>query len=129
MLIQPLKRSKAASLSSLASTHLIRNALFTLFSFRDSVASVESVKAASDIYSPVDGKVVEVNSVSPYVCLLAVSLKASKTIQVLSDKPGLVNEDPESAGWFAKLELSDPDQVNALMTEEQYKEHVEALKQ
>ncbi|CAE7887156.1 gcvH [Symbiodinium sp. KB8] len=66
--------------------------------------------AASDIYSPVDGKVVEVNS-------------------VLSDKPGLVNEDPESAGWFAKLELSDPDQVNDLMTEEQYKEHVEALKQ
>jgi len=59
-------------------------------------AVVESVKAASDVYSPISGEVVEGNA-------------------ALADEPSLVNSDPEGAGWFFKVRLSDPDQVNGLM--------------
>ena len=54
----------------------------------DAIAVVESVKAASDIYAPVSGEVVEVN-------------------EALDDDPALVNEDAESDGWFFKLKLGD----------------------
>ncbi len=65
-------------------------------------AVVESVKAASDVYSPVSGTVTEGN-------------------QALVDDPPLVNSDPEDAGWFFKLELSDNHELSGLMNAEEYK--------
>jgi len=71
-------------------------------------AVVESVKAASEVYAPVSGEVVEVNS-------------------ALETAPGAVNEDPLGGGWFMKIKLSDPGQISALMDEEQYKAFVAGL--
>jgi glycine cleavage system H protein len=65
-------------------------------------AVVESVKAASDVYAPVSGQVLEGNP-------------------ALSDDPSLVNSDPEGEGWFFKLRLSDNSQLADLMDAEQYK--------
>jgi glycine cleavage system H protein len=65
-------------------------------------AVVESVKAASDVYSPLSGDVTEGN-------------------QALVDDPALVNSDPEGEGWFFKLRLSDTNEINDLMNAEQYK--------
>ncbi|MEG3178596.1 glycine cleavage system protein GcvH [Sphingomonas sp. RB3P16] len=74
----------------------------------DEAAVVESVKAASDVYSPVSGTVLEGNP-------------------ALADTPGLVNEEPEGDGWFFKLTLSDPDELNSLMDEIAYAAFVEKL--
>lgn len=74
----------------------------------DEAAVVESVKAASDVYSPVSGTIVEGN-------------------EVLADEPGLVNSDPEGDGWFFKLELSDAGELDALMDEAAYKKFVAGL--
>jgi glycine cleavage system H protein len=68
-------------------------------------AVVESVKAVSDIYAPVSGKIVEVN-------------------QELVDHPELINEDPYGRGWIAIIEMSDPSQKDALLSVTDYKEHV-----
>lgn len=68
----------------------------------EEVAVVESVKAASDIYSPVSGKVVEVN-------------------EALEDSPDLVNSDPYGEGWLIKVELLDESELDALMKPDQYK--------
>ena len=65
-------------------------------------AVVESVKAASDVYSPVSGDVVEGN-------------------QALVDDPALVNSDPEGEGWFFKVRLADTGEINDLMNADQYK--------
>jgi glycine cleavage system H protein len=65
-------------------------------------AVVESVKAASDVYAPVGGEVVEGNA-------------------ALSDEPSLVNTDPEGEGWFFKLRLSDTSQVDGLMDADAYR--------
>jgi glycine cleavage system H protein len=67
-------------------------------------AVVESVKAASDVYAPVSGTVTEGN-------------------QALVDEPSLVNTDPEGAGWFFKLNLSDNHELADLMNAEQYKDY------
>jgi glycine cleavage system H protein len=74
----------------------------------DEAAVVESVKAASDVYSPVSGTVLEGNS-------------------ALADTPGLVNEDAEGDGWFFKLTLSDPSEVEDLMDEAAYEAFVAKL--
>ena len=74
----------------------------------DDVAVVESVKAASDVYSPVSGVVLEGNA-------------------ALADTPEMVNEDPEGDGWFFKLTLSDPSEVEGLMDESAYAEFVSKL--
>lgn len=71
-------------------------------------AVVESVKAASDIFAPVSGEVVEVNP----------DLEAA---------PGTVNEDPIGRGWFLKLKLTDPGELDGLMTEDQYQTFVREL--
>lgn len=71
-------------------------------------AVVESVKAASDVYAPVDGEVVESNG-------------------ALGDDPSLINRDPEGEGWFFKLKLSDPSQLEGLMDETAYREWVKTL--
>ena len=74
----------------------------------DEAAVVESVKAASEVYAPVSGEVVEVNS----------DLEAS---------PGTVNEDPAGRGWFMKLRLTNQSELDGLMTEEQYQEFVKSI--
>src|SRR5207253_6598387 len=71
-------------------------------------AVVESVKAASDVYAPVSGEVSEGN-------------------QAIADDPALVNRDPEGEGWFFKLKLDDPSQLDALMDETAYREWVKTL--
>ncbi|KJE35635.1 glycine cleavage system protein H [Thalassospira sp. HJ] len=71
-------------------------------------AVVESVKAASDVYAPLDGEIVEIN-------------------EELDANPGLVNEAPEAEGWFFKMTLSDESQLDELMDEAAYKEFVEGL--
>jgi len=62
---------------------------------------VESVKAAADVYMPVDGEITEVN-------------------EALRDDPALANSDPLKAGWFFKVKLSNPAQLDALMDETAY---------
>lgn len=74
----------------------------------DEAAVVESVKAASDVYSPVSGTVIEGNA-------------------ALGDSPGLVNEDPEGDGWFYKLTLTDLDELKDLMDEVAYAAFVAKL--
>ena len=71
-------------------------------------AVVESVKAASDVYAPVGGEVIEGNS-------------------ALADDPALINRDPEGEGWFFKLKLSDPSELDGLMDESAYREWVKTL--
>ena len=74
----------------------------------DEAAVVESVKAASDVYTPASGTVTEGNP-------------------ALADAPALVNEDPEGEGWFFKLTLSDPSELESLMDEAAYAAFVEKL--
>jgi len=74
----------------------------------DEAAVVESVKAASDVYSPVSGTVIEGNA-------------------ELADNPGLVNEDADGEGWFFKLTLSDPSELEDLMDEAKYEAFVAKL--
>ncbi|MEE9209700.1 MAG: glycine cleavage system protein GcvH [Kiloniellales bacterium] len=71
-------------------------------------ATVESVKAASEIYAPVGGEVVEVNA-------------------ALNDDPAIVNSDPYGDGWIFKLKLADAGELDKLMDESAYKEYVESL--
>ena len=70
-------------------------------------AVVESVKAASDVYAPVDGEVTEPNP-------------------ALGDDPSLVNSDPEGEGWFFRLRLGDPSQLEGLMDSDAYKAFTDA---
>ena len=72
----------------------------------DEAAVVESVKAASEVYAPLSGEVVEVNS-------------------VLEGEPGKVNKAPEGEGWFLKLKLSSPSELDEMMDEAAYKAFVE----
>jgi len=71
-------------------------------------AVVESVKAASDVYSPVSGEVVEGN-------------------QAIADDPALVNSDPEGQGWFFKLKLDNASELDGLMDEAAYREWIKTL--
>ena len=71
----------------------------------DPCAVVESVKTASDIYAPVSGQVIEIND-------------------ALDTEPGTVNEDPYGDGWFFKVRLSNPDEINDLLSDEEYAEQV-----
>ncbi|KAK7463652.1 glycine cleavage system H-protein subunit [Stygiomarasmius scandens] len=68
----------------------------------DQMGAVESVKAASDIYAPVSGTVEAVN-------------------EILSSEPGLLNKSPEDKGWLCKIKLSNPSEMEKLLTEEEYK--------
>ena len=71
----------------------------------ESCAVVESVKTASDIYSPVSGEVVEVNKAA-------------------ADNPGLVNTEPYEGGWFYKIKLSNAGELDSLLTPENYKAQI-----
>ncbi|GFH50943.1 glycine cleavage complex lipoylprotein [Chaetoceros tenuissimus] len=74
----------------------------------DSFTNVESVKAASDVYAPVSGTIVEVN-------------------EDLDSSPEILNDDPEGKGWIAKIKMSDPSELDSddLMDEEAYKKFLE----
>jgi glycine cleavage system H protein len=74
----------------------------------EACAVVESVKAASDVYAPIAGRIVEVNA-------------------ALSDDPGAVNREPQGAGWFFRIEPADPDSIERLMDEAAYAALVESL--
>jgi len=71
-------------------------------------AVVESVKAASEVYAPLSGEIVEVNS-------------------ALGDAPGQINEDAEGNGWFMKIKLSDPGELEGLMDGDDYATFVASL--
>ena len=71
-------------------------------------AVVESVKAASEVYAPVAGDVVEVN-------------------EALADDPALVNRDPQGEGWFVKLRIENQGDLDDLLDEDAYKEYCEGL--
>lgn len=75
----------------------------TQMNAEDEVAIVESVKAASDVYSPVSGEIIEVN-------------------ELLLDNPETVNESPYSDGWFYKIQPDDLDEINELLSPEEYSE-------
>jgi len=72
------------------------------------MGEVESVKAVSDLFAPVSGKVLEIN-------------------QGAIDAPGLVNQDPYGEGWLVRLELSQPSELDALMNSDKYDELVAKL--
>lgn len=71
-------------------------------------AVIESVKAASELYAPVTGEVVEINS-------------------AIQETPALVNEDPIDKGWFVKLKFADPKELDSLMDEAAYADFVKTL--
>jgi len=77
----------------------------TTFEKGGDAATVESVKAASDVYCPLDGEIVEVN-------------------EAITADPSLVNSDPQGAGWFFKLKLANKADADGLMDEAAYKELV-----
>ena len=74
----------------------------------DEAAVIESVKAASELYAPVDGEVTAAN-------------------KKLGEEPGLVNSDPTGSGWFIKLKLENPSQLDGLMDEAAYLEFISNL--
>lgn len=72
------------------------------------LAAIESVKAASDIFSPLSGTVVKIN-------------------QALEDAPEIVNESAEDAGWMVWIEIADQSELKNLMTQEQYDDYLKTL--
>ena len=78
------------------------------FEAGDEVAVIESVKAAAELKTPVSGTVVEIN-------------------EDLEDAPETVNESPTDNGWFCRLELSDPSEMDDLMDEQEYSEYTSNL--
>jgi glycine cleavage system H protein len=75
------------------------------FKSGEACAVVESVKTASDIYSPVSGEILETN-------------------KAVADNPALANTEPYVGGWFFKIKLSNPAELNALLSPEQYKAQI-----
>jgi glycine cleavage system H protein len=71
----------------------------------EACAVVESVKTASDIYSPVSGEILETN-------------------EAVVDDPALANSEPYAGGWFFKIKLSNPTELNSLLTPENYKKQI-----
>lgn len=72
------------------------------------IASVESVKAVSEIYSPITGKIIAVN-------------------EDLANDPSVINSDPYGDGWIADIQMKDPTEIEDLMTAEDYKAYLEEL--
>ena len=72
----------------------------------EEMGSIESVKAVSDLFSPMSGEVIEIN-------------------ETLSERPELVNTDPYGDGWLVKIRVSDPTEAEDLMSPEEYDEYLE----
>lgn len=68
----------------------------------EDISVIESVKAASELKAPVSGSIVEIN-------------------ETLSDEPNIVNDDPMNAGWFCRIKLTSPDELDGLLDEDGYK--------
>jgi glycine cleavage system H protein len=77
----------------------------TKVSAKDALAVVESVKAASDIYTPVSGEIVEANG-------------------ALADNPSLINADPYGAGWIFKIRIADPSELDRLQNAASYRAQI-----
>lgn len=77
------------------------------FGAHESIGSVESVKAVSDVFIPISGEILEVN-------------------ESLNDQPESVNNDPYAAAWFVKIRFGNPAEIEELMTPEQYTEYLAA---
>ena len=75
---------------------------------KDEAAVVESVKAASEVYTPISGEIVEGNA-------------------ELTDNPALVNEDAEGKAWFFKIKISDSSELTGLLSEDDYKKYLEEV--
>ena len=73
--------------------------------FGEELGSIESVKAVSELFSPVSGEVVEVN-------------------EALAEKPELVNTDPYGDGWMVKVKISAPDEIDGLLSAEDYEDYI-----
>lgn len=71
----------------------------------ESIANIEAVKAVSDLYAPMSGEVTEVNG-------------------DLEGDPQMVNKDPYGGGWILKIKISDPDEVDNLMSSDDYRGHI-----
>lgn len=69
-------------------------------------ATVESVKAVSELYAPISGEVIEVNA-------------------ALAESPETLNQDPYAAGWIVKITIANPDEIDALLSADDYRKHVE----
>ncbi|HDJ24201.1 MAG TPA: glycine cleavage system protein GcvH [Candidatus Aminicenantes bacterium] len=82
----------------------------TQFEFHQVLGVVESVKAVSDIYSPISGEVVEVN-------------------QALNDNPELINEDPHGEGWIVKIKIKDETELQRLMSASEYEKYIEGIEE
>jgi len=78
------------------------------YSLNDKFAECESVKAVSDVFIPVSGKIIEIN-------------------ESLDEEPNLVNEDAFGKGWMIKVKISDENEYNNLMTEEEYKSYLKEI--
>jgi glycine cleavage system H protein len=74
----------------------------------ETLAAIESVKAASDIYAPVSGKVISIN-------------------ETLENTPEVVNESAEESGWICVMEITDPSEANNLMSRAKYEEYLKSL--
>jgi len=71
----------------------------------ETFGTIEAVKTVSDLYAPVDGKVLEIN-------------------EGLNDEPQVINTDPYGKGWIVKVEITNASQINELMTAEEYKNQI-----
>ncbi len=78
----------------------------TQLGFHQSLGVIESVKAVSDVYSPVSGEVTEVN-------------------EALNDAPEILNEDPHGKGWMIKMQIKDKSELEKLMTASDYEKFIE----
>ena len=70
----------------------------------DVISTVESVKAVSDVYSPISGEIIEVN-------------------QAIIEDPSIINKDPFGKGWFAKIKMDHPEELDELMSASEYSEY------
>lgn len=75
----------------------------------ESFGTVESAKAISELFSPISGRVVDIN-------------------EDLADQPELINDDPYDSGWMVEIEMSDPAELNNLLSAEEYKKYIEEEK-
>jgi glycine cleavage system H protein len=80
----------------------------TQFEFHQSIGVIESVKAVSDIYSPISGEVIEAN-------------------EGLNDSPEIVNNDPHGEGWIIRLKIKDETELEKLMSASEYEKFLEGL--
>lgn len=83
-------------------------AVGTQLQTHQTIGAIESVKAVSDVFSPVSGEVIEVNT-------------------ALNDSPEIINQDPHGQGWIIRLKIKNKDELNQLMKASEYEKYIESL--